>query len=63
MMKLVTDHMPRLMSELKNKHNGQKGYFQLYVKKSSKPNTVETPLSYSVEEYKRLFNVIIRSIK
>ena len=62
-MKLVTDHMPRLMSELKNKHNGQKGYFQLYVKKGSKPNTVETPLSYSVEEYKKLFNMITHSIK
>ena len=62
-MGLIAEHMPRLMSELKNKHNGNKDYFQLYVKKSSKPNTVETPLSYSIEEYKRLFNVIIRSIK
>ena len=60
---LLVDHMPRLMSELKNKHSGHKDYFRLYVKQGSGPNTVKTPLSYSIEEYKKLFNMIINNIK
>ena len=62
-MKLLQEKMFRFTSMLKNKHRGHIEYFQLYVKPGSKPNEVKIPLTYNVEEYKKLFKMIINNIK
>ena len=62
-MKILQEKMFRFTSMLKNKHRGHREYFQLYVKPGSKPGELKIPLSYNVEEYKKLFNMIIKNIK